>query len=332
MSEFIATNDVFIRELVKDKSYKIFKNGKILRYFKKYGYNQSLKWQKVYQGRTSSGYPVITYKGKKLPVHRVIYGSFRLLDSRKVINHKNHNKDDNRLVNLELITPRENSFYDFIKGKNKSSKLNLKVVRRIRKNFEAGISKDLLCKKYQISMNIVRRIIKNKTWVENKKIKKQNQKISSKRALSLLLKDSRYKINKDGTIYSNISGSFKKMKCKKQSFSYIVYKRKQIPIHRIIASKFISKISKGFVVNHIDGNQKNNHVDNLQIVTQKENMIHSSRVLKKVPKKIYSNKHVLEIKKLKEEGVRPVEISRRLGIPIRTLFGHLKRMRFGSHR
>ena len=34
---------------------------------------------------------------------------------------------------------------------------------------------------------------------------------------------------------------------------------------------------KGYVVNHIDGNKLNNDISNLEIITQKENMIHANK-------------------------------------------------------
>lgn len=46
-------------------------------------------------------------------------------------------------------------------------------------------------------------------------------------------------------------------------------------IHRLVVETFIGDIPKGMVVNHINSNRQNNFVDNLEIVTQFENVIHS---------------------------------------------------------
>jgi len=56
--------------------------------------------------------------------------------------------------------------------------------------------------------------------------------------------------------------------------------QKRIPIHRLVASHFISDIPIEMVVNHIDGNPKNNNVDNLEIVTYFDNIRHG-RINKK---------------------------------------------------
>ena len=52
--------------------------------------------------------------------------------------------------------------------------------------------------------------------------------------------------------------------------------RKMRFVHRLVAEAFIENDdpSKN-EVNHIDGNKRNNHVDNLEWVTRSENMIHA---------------------------------------------------------
>lgn len=48
-------------------------------------------------------------------------------------------------------------------------------------------------------------------------------------------------------------------------------------VHRLVAENFIRKIEKGEQVNHIDGNRRNNHVSNLEIVTPMQNMANASK-------------------------------------------------------
>lgn len=54
-------------------------------------------------------------------------------------------------------------------------------------------------------------------------------------------------------------------------------KVKDLAVHRIVVESFISTIPKGMQVNHIDGNKRNNRLENLEIVTQSENMKHAYR-------------------------------------------------------
>lgn len=51
-------------------------------------------------------------------------------------------------------------------------------------------------------------------------------------------------------------------------------------IHRLVAQAFIINLNKSPQVNHIDGNKKNNSVNNLEWVTPSENQVHSYSVLK----------------------------------------------------
>lgn len=52
-------------------------------------------------------------------------------------------------------------------------------------------------------------------------------------------------------------------------------KRKNHYTHRLVAEHFIGEIPEGYVINHKDYDKYNNTADNLEIVTQKENIIHS---------------------------------------------------------
>jgi hypothetical protein len=62
---------------------------------------------------------------------------------------------------------------------------------------------------------------------------------------------------------------------KGKNYYSVQLNKKNYYIHRLVASAFILNPENKNQVNHIDNNPKNNRVDNLEWVTQSENMIHS---------------------------------------------------------
>lgn len=60
-------------------------------------------------------------------------------------------------------------------------------------------------------------------------------------------------------------------------------KKKSHNIHRLVAEAFILRPVGTTEVNHIDGNKHNNNVNNLEWVTQKENLIHATDKLNHYP-------------------------------------------------
>lgn len=56
---------------------------------------------------------------------------------------------------------------------------------------------------------------------------------------------------------------------------------KNFYIHRLVAQEFLGEIPPGMVVNHKDYNTKNNSVENLEIITQKQNVMYSVKNMEK---------------------------------------------------
>lgn len=89
-------------------------------------------------------------------------------------------------------------------------------------------------------------------------------------------------------------------------------------VHRLVCIAFNGDPKKGLVVNHIDGDRKNNNIKNLEWVTQAENVAHAKRsgkIRKGVnhPMSKLSEDDILEIRKLYSDGVRPTDLAKKYG-------------------
>jgi len=78
-------------------------------------------------------------------------------------------------------------------------------------------------------------------------------------------------------------------------------KFKKYLVQRLVAVTFIGEIPPKYIVNHIDGNKKNNHVRNLEIITESENITHAYKIgLRKVTEKQRQNLRLNASKYAKE--------------------------------
>ena len=73
----------------------------------------SLKSKRLMKKNVSNrGYERVTIKGKQVSVHRLVCIAFLEEDkNKKIVNHKNGIKTDNKIENLEWVTCRENTMH-----------------------------------------------------------------------------------------------------------------------------------------------------------------------------------------------------------------------------
>lgn len=96
----------------------------------------------------------------------------------------------------------------------------------------------------------------------------------------LSLFDGKYYVLDDGRIFSNVGrrkelvGGVKKTGYREVLFT-VNGKRMYKLVHRIIAESFIPNPLKKRTVNHKDGNKLNNNIDNLEWMTDTENLKHA---------------------------------------------------------
>ena len=89
----------------------------------------------------------------------------------------------------------------------------------------------------------------------------------------------KYSISDDGQIRNNNTGRVLKLRPSHNGYLRtnisIDGKIKTVFIHRLVAELFIPNPNQLSEVNHIDGNKQNNHKENLEWVTSRQNMIHA---------------------------------------------------------
>jgi len=121
------------------------------------------------------GYPYVQLarNHKHHKIHQIVCLAFiGQRPNRLHTNHKNGIKTDNRLCNLEYVTPQENVIHAYrvlgVPGRRGEAsgmaKLTDEQVRGIRAAFAAGESQTALAKRYPVNQKSISNIVLRKTW------------------------------------------------------------------------------------------------------------------------------------------------------------------------
>lgn len=89
-----------------------------------------------------------------------------------------------------------------------------------------------------------------------------------------------YLISKEGKIFGLKRNVFIRTEFNQRYFQATLSKnnqQKSHTVHSLVLASFVGERPKGLVINHKDGNRKNNHVSNLEYVRQVDNIHHSIR-------------------------------------------------------
>ncbi len=131
----------------------------------------SSRAQKNLGSLSSRGYLVCTlhYKGmrKQAKIHQIIWIAFNgPISSKKIIDHKNRVKTDNRLLNLRLVSHKDNSKNRrSYKGENNpASKLIKQEADEIRRLSDRGFSYTNLSNMFSVSKSLIAKIVRNEIW------------------------------------------------------------------------------------------------------------------------------------------------------------------------
>lgn len=101
-------------------------------------------------------------------IHRLMWLTYRgRIPKGFEINHKNGRKQDNRLVNLECGTPKENMVHAWRTGlrtAEHSGKLKVRQVRQIKRRLANGAKPVVLARQYGVSDGAIYMIKNGHTW------------------------------------------------------------------------------------------------------------------------------------------------------------------------
>jgi len=120
-----------------------------------YTYNR-----KTIQG---SGYVHIGHHGHE---HRIIMEKKlgRKLKKDEIVHHKDGNRMNNDISNLQVMTKSEHTKHHQTGEKSKNAKLTWVRVQRIREYFKIGVLRSELAIMFSVNWTTIDYIIKNKTW------------------------------------------------------------------------------------------------------------------------------------------------------------------------
>lgn len=91
--------------------------------------------------------------------------------------------------------------------------------------------------------------------------------ITGSNGLSLISNYGRVKNKKGKITIGSISSNYRLV--------YLSHTKKNHLVHRLVAKEFLDEFDETKMVNHIDFNKNNNHVSNLEMVSNRENQCHS---------------------------------------------------------
>ena len=201
--------------------------------------------KKTLKGTIKQGYRLVQLWNANVPsmqrVHRLVAQAFLPNpDNFPIVHHKDNDRLNNHVNNLEWVSPAENSRYE-----NKTSPNSLL-------NMPEEHDEDI--------------------W--------------------LPFRDSRYMISNTGKVKNNQTR--KLLKGALDDDGYIRYDlrlstgRQKISGHRLVYETFCGNLISNLVINHKNGIKRDNHMDNLEQISTKQNQEHSRDILKNhVGKTIY---------------------------------------------
>lgn len=96
--------------------------------------------------------------------------------------------------------------------------------------------------------------------------------------------DSLYMVSNLGNVFSKKSNRLMVKNKNNRGYERVTILGKQLSVHRLVAMEFLDNYSDEKYVNHINGIKTDNNINNIEMVTARENSIHylSSKQIKEI--------------------------------------------------
>ncbi len=223
---------------------------------------------------TDYGYKRVVFNGKEYKAHRIIYSLFKgVIADGLVIDHINQDKLDNRIENLRAVSNSENMKNRSMLPNNTSGINGVSWYKNVQK-YEASISvnKKRIRLGYYADINEAKKA-RLAAELKYANVKPNKPKFNKHKVLKISIKNLREQFDyNDGFLLRN-TGRYvgKPITGNNTVYTVISFNDKPQLAHRLIYAWHNGEIGKGLVIDHINGDTKDNRIENLRAVTRTEN-------------------------------------------------------------
>jgi hypothetical protein len=256
--------------------YKINKKGDIY----------STKTNKILKQSICNGYKFVSKDGKKLTVHRLVALTFLpRIEGKDIVNHINCDKLDNRLENLEWVTQKENTSAHNKQIHHPKRVIQLDMNDNIIATFESLKEAGKAIGKTPSAISKAVLQINESAGGFKWKYADDDNVIEVDLTTGKEIKDyPKYYVFPTGQIYNKVRKTYVKPIVNASGYCYVTLcnngKKKNMYVQRIVAEHFLTNDNiKKIQVNHKNKIRNDNRVENLEWVTQSENMKHAKSTI-----------------------------------------------------
>jgi hypothetical protein len=234
-------------------------------------------------------------------IHRLVALTFiENPENKSDVNHKDKNKLNNNVKNLEWMTRKENNIHrsEGIEITTNKNKAIYKIYNEVSKNndqivesynsieeaanwaFNSGFTKTVhngrnaigncICGLSNSAYGFKWRLINNNEDLENE--------IWKQVIIENINDEKKYFVSNLGRFKNSFGIIMDNYKVNENGYIRVFIYNRTYALHRLIALAFIENPQNKEQVNHIDGNKNNNRVDNLEWVTNSENQLHKFQI------------------------------------------------------